>query len=160
MQKVSIKNVEKGLRYVLKNKKLRNTKQRQQILKVFYSKGGHISVDELYDILKKKYPNIGYATVYRTLKLFHNIGLAEGLKIGNQKMLYEHKYENKHHDHLVCIKCGSLIEISSNELEDLQEKLAKKNDFEIIDHKLILYGFCSKCNMKVFNKYEKRYHSA
>ncbi len=146
MKNLDVKSIEKEIRYILKNKKLRNTKQRQKILKIFCFKKGHISVDDLYVAIRVKYPNIGYATVYRTLKLFKKIGIAEEIKIGNQKVLYENKYKNRHHDHLVCIKCGKLIEISSEELEYSQEKLAKKNNFKVLDHKLILYGICKECN--------------
>ncbi|MFN3551258.1 MAG: Fur family transcriptional regulator [Endomicrobiia bacterium] len=119
------------------------------MLKIFCFKKGHISVDDLYATVRMKYPNIGYATVHRTLKLFKKIGIAEEVKIDNQKALYEHKYKDDHHDHLVCIKCAKLIEISSEEIEYLQEKLAKKNNFKVLEHKLILYGVCKQCNKKI-----------
>ncbi|MCS7228162.1 MAG: transcriptional repressor [Endomicrobia bacterium] len=138
-------NISKEFLNILKQKKLRNTKQRQQILQIFSSSDKHISVDDLYHLVKKTNPKIGYATVYRTLKLLTDFGIAEGIKIGNQKKLYEHKYNHKHHDHLVCIKCGKFIEIISDEIEGLQEKVAKENNFDILDHRLIIYGVCKKC---------------
>ncbi|MEN3013812.1 MAG: transcriptional repressor [Endomicrobiia bacterium] len=143
--KLHIKNIEKDFNSILKQKKLRNTKQRKQILEAFFSTDGHISVDEFYVLMKKINPQIGYATVHRTLQLFDELGIAESVKIGNKKKLYEHKYAHKHHDHLICIECKEFIEITSDELEILQKKLAKNFDFQIIDHKLIIYGICKNC---------------
>ncbi|MCX7910726.1 MAG: transcriptional repressor [Endomicrobia bacterium] len=143
--KLQIKNLKKDFSDILKEKKLRNTKQRHLILQIFYSIDKHLSIDELYTIAKKINPKIGYATVHRTMKLFSKLGIAENIKISNQKVLYEHKYAHKHHDHLVCTICGKFIEIMSEELENLQEKIAKVYNFEIINHNLIIYGICESC---------------
>lgn len=143
--KPQLKSINQKFKEILKQKKLRNTKQRRQILEAFFSTEGHISVDELYSILKKTNSKIGYATVYRTLKLLKDLKIAEGIKVDNQKILYEHKHENKHHDHLLCVKCNKFIEITSEEIENLQEKIARNYDFETLDHKLIIYGICKDC---------------
>ncbi|MCX7957148.1 MAG: transcriptional repressor [Endomicrobia bacterium] len=144
--KLHLKNINQQFSGILKQKKLRNTKQRQQILEVFFSTDGHLSIDELYSIVKNKNPKIGYATVHRTLKLLSELGIAEGIKISNQKILYEHKYEHKHHDHLVCIKCGNFIEFLSEKIEILQKNIAKEFNFNVLNHKLIIYGICEKCS--------------
>ncbi|MCS7150973.1 MAG: transcriptional repressor [Endomicrobia bacterium] len=133
---------------ILKRNGLKYTKQREQILNTFLSLKGHTSVDTLYEILRKTNPSIGYATVHRSLKLFNKIGIVEMVKVGNQKALYEHKDKNRHHDHLVCVKCGNFTEITSDELENLQKRIASRNNFQIIDHKLIVYGICRKCKNK------------
>lgn len=143
--KPQLKNINQKFKEILKQKKLRNTKQRNQILETFLSTNGHISVDELYNILKKTNPKIGYATVYRTLKLLKELKIAEGIKVDNQKILYEHKYHQQHHDHLICVKCNKFIEIISDEIEKLQEKITSKYNFENLDHKLIIYGICKDC---------------
>ena len=110
----------------IEEKGLRHTKQREVIVDAFFSAGRHITSEELFNIVKKKYPEIGYATVQRNLNLLCKCCLAEEIKIGKQKTRYEQKYGNMHHDHLVCLKCGRLIEVNDDKIEKLQEKLAKK----------------------------------
>lgn len=146
--KTQIKEIHQRFKEILKQRKLRNTKQRAQILETFFSTDGHISVDELYAMLKRTNSKIGYATVYRTLKLLKDLKIAEGIKIDNQKILYEHKYQHQHHDHLICVKCNRFIEITSDEIEKLQEKIANRYSFETLDHKLIIYGICKDCKQQ------------
>lgn len=129
----------------IKKKGLRNTKQREKILEVFFSADGHITIDGLYAMVKKRDQEIGYATVYRNLKLIYEAGLADEIKIGNKKTRYERKYGREHHDHLICLKCDKLIEIHDDKIERLQDKLAETNDFIPLRHKLEIYGLCKKC---------------
>jgi Fur family ferric uptake transcriptional regulator len=143
--KLNIEDVKKEFISAIKNSKLKNTKQRMQILETLFENEGHTNVDDIYQLVKKKNPKIGYATVHRTLSLLNKLGIIEATKIGNQKILYEHKYAHNHHDHIICTKCGKIIEVASEELEKLQNQIAKKNKFKILDHKLIIYGLCEKC---------------
>lgn len=129
----------------IRKKGLRNTKQREEILEAFLSADGHITIDDLYAMVKKRDPAIGYATVYRNLKLMYKSGLADEIKIGNKKARYEQKYGREHHDHLICLKCGKFIEIHDDKIERLQDKLAEANDFIPQWHKLEIYGLCKKC---------------
>lgn len=129
----------------IKDKGLRNTMQRQKILSTFLSAKRHITVEELFNIVKKKNPEIGYATVHRNLKLMCECGIAEEIKIGTNKARFEQKYGHEHHDHLICLKCGSFIEVNDDRIEKLQDKLAEVNDFIPQRHKLEIYGFCKKC---------------
>lgn len=129
----------------LKNKGLRYTPQREEILNAFLSANKHFTVDDLYYTLKKKSPHIGYATIHRNLKLLFECGLADGIKIGIQKTRYEQKYGHRHHDHLICINCEKLIEVNDEKIEELQDKLAREKNFQPIRHKLEIYGLCSKC---------------
>ncbi|MDP3790432.1 MAG: transcriptional repressor [Candidatus Omnitrophota bacterium] len=126
---------EKGLRY---------TPQREEILKVFLSVEMHLSTDELYKIVKKKTPKIGYVTVYRTMKLLEEAGLCNEVDFGDGISRFEHRYGHEHHDHLICVKCGSYTEVVKPKIEELQEKLAKEKHFTPLRHKLQIFGICSK----------------
>lgn len=126
------------------SKNLKNSRQRELILEAFLSAEGHLTADGLYEIVKKKNPGIGYATVYRTLRLLCDSGISRELKLeGGTK--YEHLYGHRHHDHLICTKCGRLVEVYAPEIEDLQEKLFKAHGFRPERHRLELYGICKKC---------------
>ncbi len=129
----------------LKGKGLRNTRQREEILDAFLTAKRHITVEELYKIVAKKDPGLGYATVHRNLNLLRECGLAEEIKIGKQKMRFEPPFGHGHHDHLICLKCGQIIEVSDETIEHLQNKLAAAHDFAPVKHKLEIYGYCGKC---------------
>lgn len=127
---------EKGLRY---------TPQREEVLRIFLSTERHLSVDDLYRLVRKKNPKIGHVTVYRTMKLLEEAGLCNEVDFGDGIARFEHKYGHEHHDHLVCIKCGSFTEAIKPKIEELQEKLAKENKFKPLRHKLQIFGICNKC---------------
>ncbi|MDA8157674.1 MAG: transcriptional repressor [Deltaproteobacteria bacterium] len=129
----------------IEEKGLRHTKQREAIVDAFFSAGRHITSEELFNIVKKKNPEIGYATVQRNLNLLCKSSLAEEIKIGKQKTKYEQKLGASHHDHLICVKCGRLIEVNDEKIEKLQDKLARANNFIPIKHKLEIYGICGAC---------------
>lgn len=142
MQESSPREIFKA--YLIK-KGLRNTSQREDILAAFFSAGKHITVDELFDLIKINSPAIGYATVHRNLNLLCECGLADEIKIGRQKARYEPKFGQEHHDHLICLKCGIFIEVTNNKIEKLQDKLAEENDFTPVRHRLEIYGVCKAC---------------
>jgi Fur family ferric uptake transcriptional regulator len=129
----------------LKNNGLLHTAQREQILDIFLKTEEHPTTEDLYLIVKKKNPNIGLATVYRAMKVICDAGLARETDFGNGQRSFEHKYQHQHHDHLVCIKCGRIIEVISPEIEKLQQKLAKKHKFSPIRHTMQIFGACAKC---------------
>ncbi len=132
--------------YITKNH-LRFSKQREEILEILYQTGKHQSAEELHRLISEKYPGIGIATVYRSLKLFTKCGICNELHLEDGKVRYELRDEYLHHDHMVCIKCGKLIEVSSPEIEKLQEGIALKYGFKLIRHRLDLYGICKECSM-------------
>ena len=132
----------------IKSKGLRHTPQRNKILDIFLSTEKHVSVDDLYKLVKKEYPDIGYTTVYRTMKLLSESGLCEEIDFGDSIERFEHKYGHEHHDHLICIKCGRFIEVSSPEVEKIQETMAKKHSFVTTKHKLDIFGICKGCLKK------------
>lgn len=127
-------------------KGLKSTKQRDMILDCFLSCDQHLSTEELYLKLKESMPGIGYATVYRTLKLFAESGIAREIHFGDGQTRYEHLHAGEHHDHLVCTRCGAIMEFENETIEKLQAEVARNHGFTIINHKLELYGICSKCN--------------
>ena len=126
-------------------KHLRYTPQREEILKVFLSQERHLSSDELYKILRKKNPKIGYTTVYRTMRLLAKAGLCDEVDLGDGISRFEHKYGHEHHDHLICLKCGEASEVVKPQIEKLQDRLASEHGFTPIRHKLEIFGICRKC---------------
>jgi Fur family ferric uptake transcriptional regulator len=136
---------EKILDDYIKDNNIKKSNQRNIILNAFLNTEGHLTIQELYDIVKKINSGIGPATVYRAIKVITDAGLAEEIDIGDGIKRYEHKYGHKHHDHLICVKCNAFIEFCDPEIESLQEKIAKKHNFKVLDHKLQIKGLCSKC---------------
>jgi Fur family ferric uptake transcriptional regulator len=129
-------------------KNLKSTSQRDTILNVFVEAGRHLSAEELYARVKKSHPGIGYATVYRTLKLLAEAGLAQERRFEDGFTRYEHASQDAHHDHLICTRCGAIIEFENESIEALQQDVARKNRFKVQSHKLELYGLCAVCQGK------------
>ncbi|UCG57175.1 MAG: transcriptional repressor [Phycisphaerales bacterium] len=134
-------------------KGLRNTHQRQQILQMFLVTERHLTVQELYDLVRKKDKGIGYATVARTVKLLCESGVCRQVDFGDGVQRYEHKHGHKHHDHLICLKCGRFVEIYSPKLERLQQELVRKHGYVQKYHRLDVFGTCPRCQRK--NKRKK-----
>lgn len=129
----------------LSHKKLKMTPQRKLIVDAFLTASGHLASEELYDLVKRQDRSIGQATVYRTLKLLSESGLAKGVHFGDGVTRYERQYGADHHDHLICEKCGRNLEVVDERIEALQEDLARAHGFELTSHKMYLYGVCRKC---------------
>ncbi len=125
---------------------LKSTRQREVILNEFMRCTTHPSTEELYLKLRKKHPNIGYATVYRTLKLFSECGIAEERHFGDGQTRYESTTCEEHHDHLICKECGAILEFEDPRIEQLQEEVAKLHGFTIVSHRLEIYGRCAQCS--------------
>ncbi len=134
------------LKAYLEAKGLKSTTQRDYIANEFFKTNTHISLDELLKKVKRRVPNIGYATVYRTMKLLTECGLAIARQFGDGQTRYENIPENGHHDHIICIKCSKIAEFHNQKIEQLQTEMAKKLGFKIVNHKLELYGYCSDCS--------------
>ncbi|MBI4721580.1 MAG: transcriptional repressor [Candidatus Stahlbacteria bacterium] len=132
----------------LRARKLKCTGQRDSILDVFLKTERHLTADEIYGLAKKRNPKIGYATVYRTLNLLYEVGLAREVNWGDGKIRYEHKYRHRHHDHLICTKCGKSIEVFDKQLEKIQAKLSREKEFIPTHHQLNIYGVCDKCRKR------------
>ena len=131
-------------RLYLAEQGLKSTNQRNIILDEFLNLE-HPSTEDLYQSLRKKHPNIGYATVHRTLKLFSECGIATVRNFGDGAQRFEVCSENEHHDHLVCTECGLIIEFENKQIERLQVQVAESHTFSVVDHRLELYGLCENC---------------
>lgn len=131
---------------LLKENALKFTKQRELVLKFLYENNGHFTPEDIYTLLKEQHPdvNIGIATVYRTLALLETSEIASSISFGVQGKKYELGLK-KHHDHLICTKCGTIIEFYDETIEERQEEIAKKFNFQMTDHTMKITGLCEKC---------------
>ncbi|KMQ52963.1 Ferric uptake regulation protein FUR [Chitinispirillum alkaliphilum] len=125
---------------------IRKSAQRYSIMEVFLDAKHHITVAELLELVKEKHPQIGTATVYRTIKLFCEAGIAQEVDIGDGVLRYEHKYGHAHHDHLICNECGKFIEAQDEHIEKLQQQLAERHGFTPQSHRLQIFGICNECH--------------
>ncbi len=123
---------------------LKQTRQREAILDAFMATAGHHTSEELHERVRGEYPEIGAATVYRTLKLFCDAGLANAHHFRDGVTLYERTGE--HHDHLICTDCGTIIEFESDVIEREQVEVAGRHGFELQRHRHILYGRCVRAD--------------
>ncbi len=121
------------------------TSQRQAIAEIFFSLTGHHSLEEIYQQIFRRDPSIGQTTVYRTLKLLCEAGLASELHFGDGMARYEPARPDGHHDHLICQKCGKTVEICDERIEKIQKELAERYGFSLLGHVHNLYGLCDAC---------------
>jgi Fur family ferric uptake transcriptional regulator len=131
----------------LEEHSLKQTRQREAILEVFLRARGHMTSEELYAKVRDEYPNIGYTTVYRTMKLLCEAGLAHERNFDDGITRYEIAHE--HHDHLVCTKCGKIVEFECAMIERAQNEIAERYGFRVLRHRHELYGHCSSCREDV-----------
>ncbi len=129
----------------LQERKLKLTPHRQLILDTFLIHEGHRSVEDIYRVVREQDPRVGYTTVYRTMKILADCGLAREIDLADGITRYEHLYNHEHHDHMICMQCGKSIEFYSPEIETLQDEASALLGFKVLDHKLQIYGLCSEC---------------
>lgn len=129
----------------IQGKGLRKTVQRDLILEIFLCTEDHLTSEDLYRLVTKQDPTVGNTTVYRTLKLLTEAGLAREVRFGDNKTYYEHHYNHEHHDHMICTECGKVIEFFSPDIEALQDQMADNFGFKPTHHSLRLWGVCSDC---------------
>ena len=122
--------------------------QRELILEVFLETEGHSSAEELHHLIRARDPQVGFTTVYRTLKLLAECGLAREERLGDGRTRYEHLYNHQHHDHLICTECGLLIEFFSEVIENKQDEIALQHQFQPTRHSLRIFGICYECQLK------------
>jgi Fur family transcriptional regulator, ferric uptake regulator len=125
---------------------LRSTEQRRVIVDTFVGAQSHLTIDELLALVKQRDPRIGYATVYRTLKMLAESGIANELHFGDGFSRYELREALSHHDHLICTSCGKIVEFEQPEIELLQTRVAESQGFVITSHRHELYGLCPNCH--------------
>lgn len=127
---------------------LRRTGQRDLIMEIFLRTEEHLTSEDLYWLVQKEDPTVGHTTVYRTLKLLTEAGLAREVRFGDNKTYYEHHYNHEHHDHMICTECGTVIEFFSPDIESLQDQMADKFGFRPTHHSLRMWGVCFECQNK------------
>lgn len=129
---------------VLQSKGYRITPQRIMVVEALHSAKRHISAEEIFDRLKKKYPYANISTVYRTLELLKELGLAAEISVGDGVVRY-HAKENSRHHHLVCTRCGKMIDLAEDEVVPLEKSIARKHGFKADINHLAIFGLCSEC---------------
>ena len=132
----------------LKQKGYKLTPQRRAILDIIIDKEGqHLTAEEIYDEVKKICPDIGLATVYRTVLLLEEVNVIYKLDLNDGCSRYElvHSDEEHRHHHLVCNKCKKVFEVQDDLLEELEERIEKTYKFKILDHSVKFFGICSDC---------------
>ena len=137
-----------GLKGTLKQKGYKLTPQRRAILNgIIKSEGSHLTAEELYDLVKIDCPEIGLATIYRTVQLLEEMCVIRKLDLDDGCSRYElnHEDENHQHHHLICNCCGKVLEVQGDLLEELETIVEKKYNFKIKDHSLKFYGVCDRC---------------
>ena len=143
-----LEKTEKAWRAFLLERGLNASKTRDDVVAVFLQTTAHIDLQALHAVVRKRHPGIGFATVYRTMKLLEDAGLAHARRFNDHKeTLYEVALGRSHHDHLICERCGRIVEFSNAEIEELQERVARTLDFVISGHKMELYGICGDCRL-------------
>jgi Fur family transcriptional regulator, ferric uptake regulator len=133
------------LKAQLAQRGLKSTRQRTLIVDTFLTVKGHLDVDALLAQVRRADPKISAATVYRTMKLLAELGIAHAQRFGDGHTRYESAVDRHHHDHLICTKCGNIIEFENDRIEALQDSVARRHGFKVTRHKLELYGFCQSC---------------
>jgi Fur family ferric uptake transcriptional regulator len=129
----------------LQQKKLKLTPHRELILETFLRHEGHRSVEDIYRVVREEDPRIGYTTVYRTMKILADCGLAREIDLADGITRYEHLYNHEHHDHMICTQCGKSIEFYNEEIEAVQDAASEQLGFKVFDHKLQIFGLCEEC---------------
>jgi Fur family transcriptional regulator, ferric uptake regulator len=137
---------QKALASYLEDHNLKHTKQREAILDVFLGVTGHITAEELCQRVRELHPGIGFTTVYRTMKLLCDAGLAIERHFDDGLARYE--IEHEHHDHLVCTRCGKIVEFECAMIEQAQDEIGKRYGFRLLRHRHELYGHCPECQKR------------
>jgi len=137
---MKLKQIEESL----SSKGFKITKQRKQILDFILKTKGHFEIEDLVYKMKKKNKDVSRATIYRTISLLKELGFVEEVIKYDNKTIYEIAGKG-HHDHLICIKCGKIIEFEDKNIEKLQNKICKKYNFKPIYHRLEIFGICEEC---------------
>jgi len=143
LRQTDARQLKERWRAYLDDRRLNTTVQREAIVEQFLKTPDHVSIDELLAKVRRRHHRVGYATVYRTLKLLVDSGLAIERQFGDGQARYE--VAGAHHDHLICARCGHILEFEDEEIERLQEKIAQRlGGFTVIRHRHELYALCPK----------------
>jgi len=131
----------------LRRKGLRFTRQRRSILEMVLRRGGHFDAENLHRELAGAGSDVSLATIYRTLSLLQEAGVLKEVLQSRDRAHYEVIYGHAHHDHMICVECGKVIEFCDERIEDLQRRICREYGFQTIDHRLGIRGICSECRV-------------
>jgi len=132
-------------RNFLRGKNLLLTTERSRLLDIIFSQRRHFCIYDLHQMCQVNQQKVSLATIYRTLPLMEKAGLIRAVNLKADNWLYENTYFKHHHDHMVCVACGKIIEFENVGIEKMQSKVCKKHDFIMTEHTLELRGYCSHC---------------
>lgn len=142
-------------RKLLKERGLKTTSQRMAILKVLLAQpDSHLTAEEIYDLVKKDWPDIGLATVYRNIQLLSEMNLIDKLNLDDGYVRYEigdqnqENHHHHHHHHMICVSCGKVFAFQEDLLDNLEKKIEQTTGFIVSDHEVKLYGHCAQCLAK------------
>ena len=138
------KEIEIFEQYVQK-KGLKYSSKRNSVLKAFLKKEQHVSAEELFRLVQQDHPDIGYTTVYRTLKLIEGSGIAEVVDFNDGVRRFERKIGREYHAHFICTHCRGHFEVFDESIQLLSSRLAKERDFLPQRHRLEIFGVCKRC---------------
>ncbi len=144
----SVREAEEIFNSHLKRVGLKHTAQRDAILRTFLVTRDHLSTEELHHLVKRRDEGIGFTTVYRTLKLLAECGLASEVAFHDGVTRYEHQYNRRSHHHMVCTECGSSVEFFSPEIEKIEKEIGRKHRYVTTRHTFQIYGVCDQCQTK------------
>ena len=131
---------------ILWGKGLKFTPQRGAVLEEIIKDQGHRDCEDIYLALKQQGSHVSRATVYRTMDILVKYNFARKMELGDGRARYESKVDSPHHDHLICASCGKIVEFVNQDVEDLQDEIAKRYDFTLTRHIHQLFGICKKCS--------------
>ena len=150
----------KDLRGRLSECHYKMTPQRKEILQIFIESkdGSHLSAEDVHELLSEKDFDFGLATVYRNVELLNKLGILIKVDFGDGRARYELSAANPQihqHHHLICLKCKKIFEFEEDLLDDLENLIAKKSDFQIVNHEVKFFGYCSNCRNEASNEDKK-----
>jgi Fur family transcriptional regulator, ferric uptake regulator len=149
---VNVENRVKQIKQQLSAHSYKLTPQREATVRVLLeNEEAHLSAEDVYLLVKEKAPEIGLATVYRTLELLSDLQIIHKLNFGDGVTRYEFRAEGAehHHHHLICLHCGTVDEIMEDLLGPIEQGIEREYDFQIVDHRLTFHGVCYRCKDKV-----------
>ena len=137
-----------GIGSAIRKKGGRVTPQRLLVARVFFGMKGHPTAAQILAATRKAGGKVGLATVYRTMALLRELGFARAADFGDGATSFEPVGQSGHHDHLICLGCGKIEEFTEPSIEDLQEKVAERYGFVMLNHRLDILGLCSDCSSR------------
>jgi len=135
-------------RRYLRDRSLPVTSQREQVAQILFAADRHLSVEDVEGLLRKRGLHVGKATIYRTLDLLAQSGMVQERDFGEGFRRYERVPGHPHHEHLICLRCGTVVEFSNDRLEKLKELIAAEYGFQHRHHRLEIYGVCRECQQR------------